>query len=72
MTTITRNDNQTSRRVPHSLRGNRPASSTEVKTMLREIALVLHLTQKVKAEILRDRAELGETDSTPELELACA
>ena len=28
----------------------------DVKAMLRDIALVLHLTQKVKAEILADRA----------------
>ena len=30
----------------------------DVKAMLRDIALVLHLTQKVKAEILADRAEV--------------
>lgn len=30
----------------------------DVKAMLRDIALVLHLTKKVKAEILADRAEL--------------
>jgi len=28
----------------------------DVKAMLRDIALVLHLTQKVKAEMLADRA----------------
>ncbi len=32
------------------------ASETEVKAMLRDIAYVLHLTQKVKAEIVADRA----------------
>jgi predicted SprT family Zn-dependent metalloprotease len=40
----------------HAAKVARPAKTAKpVEDMLRDIAMVLHLTQKVKAEIVRDR-----------------
>jgi hypothetical protein len=59
-----RKDTRLARKLPYTARVTTvvPAADTpltpekDVKAMLRDIALVLHLTKKVKAEILADRA----------------
>lgn len=65
-TLAARKDARLARKQPYTARRTTtvaaPAADTpltpekEVKAMLRDIALVLHLTQKVKAEMLADRA----------------
>src|SRR6476620_3275508 len=42
-----------------------PLSRDEVKKMLRDAAYVLHLTRRVKAEIMADRPETARTDGLP-------
>jgi hypothetical protein len=52
-------------RIDTAVKPNRPRllnpihrrSAEEVRAMLREIAYVLHVTRKVKAEILADRSQ---------------
>lgn len=73
-TLATRKDIRSSRKLPFGARRVTtvaPAGLTgvaetpltpegDVKAMLRDIAIVLHLTKKVKAEILADREAAGE------------
>jgi hypothetical protein len=49
---------------------NTPLTRDEVKRMLRDAAFVLHLTRRVKAEILADRPETANRAAggkTPEM-----
>ena len=47
-----------------------PMSRDEVKKMLRDAAFVLHLTQRVKAEIIAERPEAARKMGKPRPELA--
>ena len=42
-----------------------PLTRDEVKRMLRDAAYVLHLTRRVKAEIMADRPEAARADGHP-------